>query len=89
MDSVKAGESLFGPGGSLSSSSDGGYQSNFGKWAEALNKSNKIPLKLLNELLITMKKGSLCALCGAIPVPIMNILKYFSDEMKSDIIQEN
>ena len=40
MDSVKAGESLFGPGGSLSSSSDGGYQSNFGKWAEALNKSN-------------------------------------------------
>jgi len=56
---------------------------------QAINKSKKIPLKLLNELLVTMKKGSLCALCGAIPVPIMNILKYFSDEMKSDIIQEN
>ncbi len=56
---------------------------------QAINKSKKIPLKLLNELLITMKKGSLCALCGAIPVPIMNILKYFSDEMKSDIVQEN
>ena len=40
IESVKAGEELFGPGGSLSSSSDGGYQSNFGKWAEALNKSN-------------------------------------------------
>ena len=43
MDSVKAGEELFGPGGSLSnygSSSSGGYTSNFGKWAEALNKSN-------------------------------------------------
>ena len=49
------------------------------------NKSAKIPLKLLNELLITMKKGCLCALCGAIPTPIMNILKYFGDEMKNDI----
>ena len=53
------------------------------------NKSAKIPMKLLNELLVTMQKGSLCALCGAIPVPIMNILKYFSDEMKNDIVQEN
>ena len=56
---------------------------------QAINKSKKIPVKLLNELLITMKKGCLCALCGAIPVPIMNILKYFSDEMKNDIVQEN
>jgi len=56
---------------------------------QAINKSKKIPLKLLNELLVTMKKGSLCALCGAIPVPIMNILKYFSEEMKNDIVQEN
>jgi len=56
---------------------------------QAINKSKKIPRKLLNELLITMKKGCLCALCGAIPVPIMNILKYFSDEMKDDIVQEN
>jgi NADH-quinone oxidoreductase subunit F len=56
---------------------------------QVINKSKKIPLKLLNELLVTMKKGSLCALCGAIPVPIMNILKYFSDEMKNDIVQEN
>ena len=56
---------------------------------QVINKSHKIPLKLLNELLITMKKGSLCALCGAIPVPIMNILKYFSDEIKNDILQEN
>ncbi len=56
---------------------------------QAINKSKKIPAKLLNELLITMKKGCLCALCGAIPVPIMNIIKYFSEEMKDDIIQEN
>ena len=53
------------------------------------NKSAKIPLKLLNELLITMKKGCLCALCGAIPMPIMNILKYFGDEMKNDIVKDN
>jgi len=56
---------------------------------QVINKSKKIPVKLLNELLVTMQKGSLCALCGAIPVPIMNILKYFSDEMKNDIVQEN
>ena len=53
------------------------------------NKSAKIPLKLLNELLVTMKKGCLCALCGAIPMPIMNILKYFGDEMKNDIVSDN
>ena len=55
----------------------------------AVEKSKKIPLKLLNELLVTMKKGCLCALCGAIPVPIMNILKYFGDEMKDSIIEGN
>ncbi len=56
---------------------------------QAIEESEKIPLKLLNELLVTMKEGCLCALCGAIPVPIMNILKYFSDEIKNDIVQEN
>jgi len=55
---------------------------------QVVNKTNKIPIKLLNELLITMQKGSLCALCGAIPLPIQNILKYFADEFKSDINQE-
>jgi len=55
---------------------------------QALNKSNKIPMKLLNELLVTMKKGCLCALCGAIPVPISNILKYFTHEFKDDIKQD-
>ena len=55
---------------------------------KAINKTNKIPIKLLNELLVTMKKGSLCALCGAIPSPIQNILKYFTHEFKTDINQE-
>ena len=53
------------------------------------NKTAKIPLKLLNELLVTMQKGCLCALCGAIPTPIMNILKYFGDEMKNDMVKVN
>ena len=55
---------------------------------QAVNKTNKIPIKLLNELLITMQKGSLCALCGAIPLPIQNILKHFTDEFITDINQE-
>jgi len=55
---------------------------------QVINKTNKIPIKLLNELLITMQKGSLCALCGAIPLPIQNILKYFTEEFKTDINQE-
>ena len=56
---------------------------------QAQKKTAKIPLKLLNELLVTMQKGCLCALCGAIPTPIMNILKYFGDEMKSDMVKDN
>ena len=36
-----------------------------------------------------MQKGCLCALCGAIPTPIMNILKYFGDEIKSDMVKDN
>jgi len=55
---------------------------------QVVNKTNKIPIKLLNELLITMQKGSLCALCGAIPLPIQNILKYFTEEFKTEINQE-
>ena len=43
------------------------------------NKSAKIPLKLLNDTTHHNEKGCLCALCGAIPTPIMNILKYFGD----------
>jgi len=42
----------------------------------------------LDELLITMEKGCLCALCGAIPIPISNILKYFTQEFNDDIKQD-
>jgi len=53
---------------------------------QVMKKTAKIPMQLLNDLLKTMQKGCLCALCGAIPTPIMNILKYFSDEMKNDTL---
>ena len=53
---------------------------------QKINESKKIPLKLLNELLVTMKKGCLCSLCGAIPVPIENIIKYFGEEIKNDMV---
>jgi NADH:ubiquinone oxidoreductase subunit F (NADH-binding) len=56
---------------------------------QAKKKTAKIPLKLLEELLVTMQKGCLCALCGAIPTPIQNILKYFGDEMKNDMMKDN
>lgn len=36
---------------------------------------------LLNDLLETMQLGSLCALGGGVPLPIQNILQYFSDEI--------
>ncbi|MBK9271280.1 MAG: NAD(P)H-dependent oxidoreductase subunit E [Saprospiraceae bacterium] len=41
----------------------------------------KIERKLMDDLLDTMKRGSLCALGGGIPLPVMNALKYFEDEL--------
>ena len=41
----------------------------------------KIDTELLNDLLDTMKRGSLCALGGGIPLPVMNALQYFSGEL--------
>jgi formate dehydrogenase iron-sulfur subunit len=39
-------------------------------------------LALLAELNETMLYGSLCALGGAIPVPISNLLTFFIDEFR-------
>ncbi|WP_206485716.1 NADH-ubiquinone oxidoreductase-F iron-sulfur binding region domain-containing protein [Thalassotalea sp. G2M2-11] len=40
-----------------------------------------IDMNLLSDLLETMELGSLCALGGGVPLPIKNILQYFSDEI--------
>lgn len=42
----------------------------------------KIDRELLNDLLDTMKKGSLCALGGGIPLPVYNALTHFEAELK-------
>lgn len=42
----------------------------------------KIDRELLMDLLDTMKRGSLCALGGGIPLPVYNALQYFEDELK-------
>lgn len=42
----------------------------------------KIDIQLMNDLLDTMKRGSLCALGGGIPLPpVYNALQYFKDEL--------
>jgi len=42
----------------------------------------KIDPELLNDLLETLEETSLCALGGGVPLPIKNILQYFSNELK-------
>ncbi|WP_196139063.1 NADH-ubiquinone oxidoreductase-F iron-sulfur binding region domain-containing protein [Aliikangiella sp. G2MR2-5] len=48
---------------------------------DALNGTNKLDRVLLDDLLETMEKGSLCALGGGVPLPVKNALEYFFDEM--------
>lgn len=45
--------------------------------------------ELLDDLLETMQLGSLCALGGGVPLPIENILQYFSDEIRPYIQNTN
>ncbi|MFN9319373.1 MAG: NADH-quinone oxidoreductase subunit F [Chitinophagales bacterium] len=49
---------------------------------KAQNEDYKIDRTLLNDLLNTMEKGSLCALGGGLPLPIKNALMYFEEELK-------
>ena len=44
--------------------------------------SYKIDSQLLLDLLDTMKRGSLCALGGGIPLPVYNALQYFKEEFE-------
>jgi NADH-quinone oxidoreductase subunit F len=42
----------------------------------------KMDRELLDDLLDTLERGSLCALGGGLPLPIKNALHYFEDELK-------
>jgi NADH-quinone oxidoreductase subunit F len=48
---------------------------------KAQTEGYKIDNELFTDLLETMKKGSLCALGGGIPLPMMNALSYFGEEL--------
>lgn len=48
---------------------------------QAHAKKYKIDRVLLDDLLMTLEEGSLCGLGGALPIPIRNILDYFSEEL--------
>ena len=50
---------------------------------DALSGSSKLDKVLLDDLLETMEKGSLCALGGGVPLPVKNALQYFLPEMES------
>ena len=49
---------------------------------QAIAGTNEVDGELLDDLLETMQLGSLCALGGGVPLPINNILQYFSDEIR-------
>ncbi len=49
---------------------------------KAQHESFKIDRELMDDLLETLEKGSLCALGGGLPLPIQNALMYFEDELK-------
>ena len=48
---------------------------------QAIAGEQTLDSELLNDLLDTMELGSLCALGGGVPLPIKNILQYFSHEL--------
>ena len=52
---------------------------------KAIVSDYKIDRTLLEDLLTTLEKGSLCAHGGGIPLPVRNSLQYFNDELKAYI----
>jgi NADH:ubiquinone oxidoreductase subunit F (NADH-binding) len=49
---------------------------------DALENGRKINTELFNDLIETMQIGSLCALGGGIPLPVINALHYFRRELE-------
>ncbi len=58
-------------------------------FADALMGKYKLDKVLLDDLLETMEKGSLCALGGGVPLPIKNVLTYFFEEVKDIFITKS
>jgi NADH-quinone oxidoreductase subunit F len=49
---------------------------------KAQTEGYKMDRQLLDDLIDTMERGSLCALGGGVPLPVKNALQYFEDELK-------
>jgi len=54
---------------------------------KAISGEQQIDSELLDDLLETMQLGSLCALGGGVPLPVKNILQYFSSEISPYLAQ--
>jgi NADH-quinone oxidoreductase subunit F len=52
-------------------------------FTNAIEGKHLLNRELLEDLLTTMEKGSLCALGGGLPLPIRNALQYFPDELET------
>ena len=48
---------------------------------KALHNDYKIDKTLFDDLLTTLKEGSLCAHGGGIPLPVHNAMQYFEEEL--------
>jgi NADH:ubiquinone oxidoreductase subunit F (NADH-binding)/NADH:ubiquinone oxidoreductase subunit E len=59
-----------------------GTQRGYELLRDATENSCKIDIELFDDLLETMRLGSLCALGGGISLPVMNALHYFSGEFE-------
>jgi NADH-quinone oxidoreductase subunit F len=55
----------------------------------AVEKKEKISSELFSDLLETLQYGSLCALGGGLPLPVINALKYFNDELEEFFTLKN
>jgi NADH:ubiquinone oxidoreductase subunit F (NADH-binding) len=65
-----------------------GSQRGYEMLEDALRNGRRTNKPLFDDLLETMKLGSLCALGGGVSLPVMNIMKYFSSELESFFTNE-
>lgn len=59
-----------------------GSQRGFEMLEKVQTENYKIDRQLFNDLLVTLEKGSLCALGGGLPLPIRNAMQYFEKELE-------
>jgi NADH-quinone oxidoreductase subunit F len=63
-----------------------GSQRGYELLKEAAEKGTRINKALFDDLLVTLQLGSLCALGGGIPLPVLNAMHFFSKEFEEYFI---